>query len=362
LGICEAPQQRADMPRNCPKCLYPSTMPNPTVRLGSWSGGGRDDFTVEVDLSATTAMQSSEGCVIRLPIKVQPDEVGYGTSLLAFHGRIVIAENSVNNTGIQIPMQTWYPNYSYIDVPLTFAELARAEIGRQSGDVTCLLSLSALANLGHRPLPQQQQQGMPTQAWVTTVVRDNGTGTTFTLPREQWLKMLKSVGFERVRLVELPVVSGVAGAEWQECLRHLHRATGELGLGKSDAALAACRQVLEGLVTVLAQRWGVVRGERETMGAWVRKLQPALKEAWPEDTDAAEVLIAVYRAVWAWTSDSHHYGSPIAKQNEAAFAVGLTGDLLTHAGHLLQSHPEPLKGTTTSGAATDGSAAAVASS
>jgi hypothetical protein len=78
-------------------------------------------------------------------------------------------------------------------------------------------------------------------------------------------------------------------------------------------------------------------------GSWLKKLQPTLAEAWPEDTEAAELLIAVYRAVWGWTSDAHHYGSPLAKRDEAAFTVGLTGDLLTHAGHLLQAHPEPLK-------------------
>jgi hypothetical protein len=259
-------------------------------------------------------------------------------------------------------MQTWYPNYSYVDVPLTFTDMARADLARQSGDVTWLLSLSALANLRHHALPQQEQQGLPRQAWVTVVVRDNGTGTTFTMPREQWLKLLKSAGFERVRLVELPVVAGVAGPEWQECLRHLGRATDELGMGKSDAAIAACRQVLEGLVTVIAKRWGVVRGDRETMGAWLKRLQPVVSETWPEDKEAAELLVAVYRAVWAWTSDSHHYGSPLAKRDEATFAVGLTGDLLTHAGHLLRTHPEPLKSTVATSAVTDGSPAATASS
>lgn len=337
-------------------------MSNPTLRLGPWSGAGRDEFTLELDLSSVTAIPSSEGCVLRLPFKVQPDEVGWGMSLLALHGRLWLAENSAGAAGITIPMQTWYPNYSYVDVPLTFIDLARADLARQSGDVTCLLSLSALANLRHHPLPQQEQQGLPKQAWVTVVVRDNA-GTTFTMPREQWLKLLKSAGFERVRLVELPVVVGVAGPEWQECLRHLGRATDELGMGKSDAAIAACRQVLEGLVTVIAKRWGVVRAEREAMGAWLKRLQPVLSEAWPEDKEAAELLVAVYRAVWTWTSDSHHYGSPLAKRDEAAFAVGLTGDLLSHAGHLLQTHAEPLKAATPSGSTpTDGSPTPAASS
>jgi hypothetical protein len=322
-------------------------MSNPTLRLGSWSGSGRDDFTLEFDVSSITALPSHDGCVLRVPLKVQPDEVGYGASILALHGRLVIGEDAFKNAGIQIPMQTWYPNYSYVDAPLTFTDMARAEISRQNGDVQFFVNLSALANVPFRPSPRpQQQQPAPTQAWTTITVRDNGSGTTFTLPREQWLKLMGSVGFERVRLVELPVVHGPAGVEWQECRRHLEHATNELGLGNSDAAIAACRQVLEGLATVVATRWGIARENHETMGAWLKRLQSVLKAAWPEDSEAAEVLVALYRVVWAWTSDSHHYGSPIAKHDEARFAVGLTGDLLIHAGHLLEAHREQIQAAT----------------
>jgi hypothetical protein len=45
----------------------------------------------------------------------------------------------------------------------------------------------------------------------------------------------------------------------------------------------------------------------------------------------------------AWTSPRHHYGSRVPRREEAAFTVGLTADLLTHAGHLLEAHPEPLQ-------------------
>jgi len=314
-------------------------MPDPQIRLGSWSGAGRNEFTLTLDAGSITAMPAGEGCVLQLPLKAVPDEVGFGPSLLALHGTVFIAEASANRAGIDIPMQTWFPNNNYVQVPLTFTDMVRAELGRQGGDVIFRLFLSALVNLPHNPLSQQQ---VPKQALVTMVVRDTN-GTTFTMPREQWLKLLKSAGYERVRLVELPVVTGLAGAEWSECLRHMQQATNELGLDKSDAAIGECRHVLEGLVTVMAKRWDVVRADRETMGSWLKKLQPALAEAWPEDKDSAELLVALYRSVWGWTSDAHHYGSPLSKRDEASFAVGLTGDLLTHAGHVLQSHPEPLQ-------------------
>jgi hypothetical protein len=315
-------------------------MPDPQLRLGSWSGAGRNEFMVTLDVSSITATPTSDGCILRLPLKVVPDEVGYGASLLALHGTLFLAETSPNHAGIAIPMQTWFPNYNYVEIPLTFADMVRADLNRQGGDVIFRLLLSALASLPHNPLQQQQQ--LPRQAWVTMVVRDTN-GTTFTMQREPWLRLLKQGGYERARLVELPVVTGAVAPEWAECLRHMQLATNELGLGKSDAAIAECRHVLEGLVTVIAMRWGVARADREPMGAWLKRLLPILAEAWPEDKESAEVLVALYRTVWVWTSDSHHYGSPLAERDEASFAIGLAGDLVTHAGHLLQAHPEPLK-------------------
>jgi len=229
---------------------------NPTLRLSRWSGRGRDDFTLELDTSDISALPSHAGGVLRLPLTAKPDEVGFGESLVALHGRLVIAENAADNPGIRIPMQTWYPNYGIVEIPLTFADLAHAEIARKSGDVTCLLELAAIANVSHRPFPQpQQRQAAPTQAWITAVVRDNGVGVTFTLLRQHWLALLKSSGFERVRLIELPIASGAVGPKWAECTRLLQRATGELRSNQSETAVGTCREVVEGVANVFEQQW-----------------------------------------------------------------------------------------------------------
>jgi hypothetical protein len=240
-------------------------------------------------------------------------------------------------------MQTWYPNYPNLEVPLTFADMAHAEIARNSGDVTCLLELAAIATVSHRPFPQpQQQEAAPTQAWITTVVRDNGVGLTFTLLRQHWLALLKSAGFERVRLIELPVASGAVGPRWAECTRLLQRATGELRSSQSETAVGTCREVVEGVANVLEQQWGVKVPAGRSMPDRLKELSGRMGAAWPEDKSAGEVLAALYSAVWSWTSAEHHYGSRISRQDEAEFAVGLTASLLAHGGHLLQAHPERL--------------------
>jgi hypothetical protein len=94
---------------------------------------------------------------------------------------------------------------------------------------------------------------------------------------------------------------------------------------------------------VLAKAWGVSRQQGQSMEGWLKELENRMALAWPENEEAGRVLTALYGALWSWTSESHHYRSKVPLHREAAFAVALTGDLLTHAGHLLQAHPEPLK-------------------
>ncbi len=288
-------------------------MPNPTLSLSTFSGAGRADFTLELDAPSITAAPSHGGGVLRLPFSAKPDEVGFGESIVAVQGRLVIAESAANNPGIQIPMQTWYPNRTTVEVPLTFTDMARAELARKSDDVTCLVDLAAIANVVHRPFP--------------------------------------SAGFERVRLVELPVASGAVGPQWAECMRLLARATGELRSGQSETAVATCREVVEGVTTVFAQQWGVQVAPRDKMHERLRELEGRMGAAWPDDKAAGEMLAGLYSAVWSWTSGEHHYGSRVPRHEEAEFAIGLTAALLTHAGHLMQAHLAPLKAPTSTKAA-----------
>lgn len=316
----------------------------PTLYLSRWSGAGRTDFTIELDAPNITAVPSHDGCVLRLPMTAKPDEVGFGASLVMIHGRLVIAENMANNPGIPIPMQSWYPNYTSVEVRLAWRDMALAEIARKSDDVTCWLELAAIANIRHQPPNQPQTSpAWPTQAWMTTVVRDNGSGTTFTLLRQHWLKLLKDGGFERVRLVELPVAGGASGAEWSECMRLLQRATSEVRSGQSEVAIGTCREVVEGVVHVFEQQWGITVAKGKAMPARLKELAGRLATAWPDDQYAGEMLAGLYGASWSWTSGEHHYGSRVPRHDEAEFAVGLTAALLTHAGHLLNAHTESIK-------------------
>jgi hypothetical protein len=321
-------------------------MPNPTLRLSRWSGAGRADFVLELDLPNVSAVAAHNGGILRLPFTSKPDEVPFGTSLLAVHGRLVIAESVTNsNPGIKIPMQTWYPNHTTVEVPLTFTDMALAEIGRKSEDAHCWLELAALANVRHQaPTQPQQTPPWPTQAWMTTVVRDdNAAGMTFVLKKQDWLELLKSMSFERTRLVELPVAAGAGGPEWAECLRLIQNATSDLNSNRRDGAVSTCRKVVEGISRVLATQWGVVIPNDDSMTDRLKELAGRMASAWPNDKEAGPMLATLYGAAWSWSSPEHHYGSLVPEQAEAEFAVLLTASLLTHAGYLLRVHPQLVK-------------------
>ena len=234
-------------------------------------------------------------------------------------------------------MQSLLPNNKTLRVPLNLVDLARVEQRRQgAAQLTGYLWLGGIANIAFKPHHGYEGER---QAVVTVAVRDGGTP--FPIELQHWLRLLKSAGFERVRLVELPAVAGAVGTQWTECMRLLGRATGELRSNQSETAVGTCRQVVEGVATVFEQQWGV-KVPGKSMRERLKVLQGRMGTAWPNDEEAGELLTALYGAVWSWTSPGHHYGSRIPRHEEAAFAIELTTSLLTHAGHLLDVHPEPL--------------------
>jgi len=205
-------------------------MPNPTLRLEPWSDIAQHSFTVELDLEAMSTLLTNEGCVLRIPYKVEPDVVrnGFGHSIVALQGWLKLTESTHQYAGVAIPMQPRVVNWSHLEVPITWRDLVYADLRRGEGDMNCLVTLSGLANIPYSPPPRVQ--GAAAQPWITVAVKDNGTGVTFSIPREQWLKLLASARLERTRLVELPVAGGAAGPQWAECMRLVSRTSSQLKL------------------------------------------------------------------------------------------------------------------------------------
>jgi hypothetical protein len=318
-------------------------MPTATVRLEAWSDPTRTEFQVEFDPANITAGPTDTGCVLQVILKITPEgNVVTGPALLAVHGSLRLAEPAPTAGGVEVPMQSLHPNNRILRIPLTTADLYRIEARRGFTEVSCQLMLSGLANVLFQPFPNPPYKG-ELQAVVTVPVHSN-MHAPFTIEREHWLRLLTQARFASARLLELPTLASPAASEWAGCNTLLERAAAQLRGGESEPAMATCRQVLEGLVIVIGKHWGLAppRPGQEGMEGWLKELAGRLGSSWPEDAYAAKVLTSLYSALWSWTSRSHHYGSSVPLHQEAGFAVGLTAELLTHAGHLLAAHPTPL--------------------
>jgi len=314
-------------------------MPTVALRLEPWSDLNRTEFIVEIDPTTVTALASDDGCVLQVPLKITPQGlVTTGPALLAAHGTASFSHNETR-AGVVVPMQSLPINNQILRIPLSTVDLARIDSRRGSGSVVCAVNLDGLANIPFRPYPDYAGQ---VQAVVTVPVHSN-MAATITIERGQWLTILKNADYDSRRLVELPGLVGPAGPIWKTCNSLLERATAQLRAGEAEPAIATSRQVLEGLVTVVAKHWRVTREPGQTMGNWLKELSGRLTDEWPAEKDSARVLTSLYAALWSWTSESHHYGSKVPLHQEAAFAVGLTAELLSHAGHLMAAHLEPLK-------------------
>lgn len=315
-------------------------MPTATIRLEPWSDLNRTEFVVTFDPATITAMPTDAGCLLQVQVTISPEgNLTTQPSLVAVHGMASFAMQDAR-AGVEIPMQSLNVNERLLRIPLTTVDLARIEARRAFGPVVCQINLSGLANIPFRPHPGYQGGQ---QALVTVPVRSS-LAASFTIEREHWLTILKRAEFDMRRLVELPALAGPGGAMWTKCNALLELASSQMRTGEPEPAIATCRLVLEGMAVIVAQNWGLTAPQPgQGMEKWLKELAGRLGSVWPEDDDAARVLTGLYSALWSWTSESHHYRSKVPLHQEAAFAVSLTADLLTHAGHLLVAHPEPLK-------------------
>lgn len=305
-------------------------MATAVVRMEAWGDPHRTQFEVRFDPADLALWPADSGCHLHINVEMVPDgtKIG-GPYLLAVQGTLRVADTS-SQAGIEVPMQPLGPNYRTLRIPMTTADIVRIESRRGDAEqFMCSINLSGLANV------------VVGEGRLTMAVHGN-MASPFSIGRERWLAMLNNARHGWTRLVELPALANPGALEWAVCTTLLERATAEYRNHASESAIATCRLVLEAMVEVVAKRWSVPRRQGQSMEGWLKELEGRLAATWPEDAGAAKVLTGMYAALWSWTSEAHHVRSRVPLHQEAAFAIGLTADLLTHAGHLLAVHPNPV--------------------
>lgn len=332
-------------------------------RLEPWSSH-KTLYQVTVDSTLIRGSRSAFGPELMIPytvkdIGMQSQMHGRFSGLVSLSGWIALASEAQGAMGIPIPAQVVAANHTFLHVPVTDVHLLAIEEARNGGAVNLLVRLSGLASVpdpnfgaaGGLPGAVAQTDHRPV-CEVREVYQYTGMdGTRVEIPREQWLTVLEQTGFGKRRLVELPEPRLPRGdPHWVEALRHLDQGTHQFRMGQYELGAAECRVAVEACLHALADHFQVPRTRQTREGKMVslkveeyaRVLGERLDAAWGSGDNAGGTLAALLSAAWTWASPQHHAGTGIAQRDEAAFALGLTADLLFYAALVIKGHQTPV--------------------
>jgi len=323
-----------------------SRVPTTDFWLSGWANADNISIKVEIDPSMIRGQRGVFGPALLINIActpiVAPGIAGEAT-LHSLDGWITWADEGNFGLGIRIPSQTVDPNTTSLLVPITDEQI-KAINDRRSGDyVTLDVMLRGLATIPNprvkvaQTLPRQQQQGMP-RLETKVVWEPRNAGQRVNIPLATWLTILKGLGAAKRRLVELPEpkLPPADSASWETCLGLLSKAS-EAFPDKTDVVLSNCRRVIEGVVVVLGNHFGITRDPKKPMSVWAKDLPDQLKSVWSNDPEASRLFFALLAAAFTWSSDTHHYNATVPQRDEAAFALELTTDLLVFGTQILEA-------------------------
>ena len=312
-------------------------MPSVIWRLRQWSAQiGDPSFEVEIDPVSVIGYRGKLGAALLLPYK-QRNPGGSLTEeplLLSIGGWLGWQGEAAHVLSVEIPQQPVFVNGSLLRIPLRDDQVTAIELARGLGPATLHIVLNGTGSVMHVNIATNRSNPS-----VRSLGPESGQGNDLTIPREKWLEILKVLGGGGLRLVELPELSLPHDPVWQECLRLLDGATTKLRLGDFEGVKQDCREVVEGIATVLANQWKIPR--RESFADWTKELARRMQGVWPRDKGAAGELGQLLAAIFSWASEEHHYGSKLPAKRESVFALSLAGALVEFAGEMLTVHPEP---------------------
>lgn len=191
-----------------------------TVRGSGMAGGA--SLHIDVALRLVEWPWKENGSVYLVP---QLSEV---TARLA-RGELSLGFAQPNPTCIVSPASCSSTGQVQYSLALTTAALVALETARDGGPIAFFMSLVA------HPARISQHQGYPASIEVASTIHQR----LFDVPKEQWLTVLKSVGYCDAILTELKLPTAGASAE------HLARAVAARNEGRYSDAIAACRNALE---------------------------------------------------------------------------------------------------------------------
>lgn len=328
-----------------------------TGRLPEGTGDVRCTLTFDPDNFAVS--RQGLGRVLNLPFNVtgatqvhqQGDLfVGAKVEVLSVTGWLG-SSSSAWNVIIPQHVVTGETNGSLV-VPLGDGDLEAIEDLRSGNEVRLNVWINGLARVtAVNPLflSTAQQWTAPKPYYRSEIVAlksDNspyhGGGTAVNIRRERWLELLAQAGRTRM-LMELAMPALPNVKPWEEVARLLNVTEGYHRTGHYEVVPEKCREILEGLLQILATQWNIPKPTGDGFEKWTKEVSGRLKTKWPSaDIEQADSVSLLLNAGWLWSRSSHHFGTGIPKREEAAFILHLTTNLFAFCVQLAEAYPDPL--------------------
>jgi len=183
----------------------------------------------------------------------------------------------------------------------------------------------------------------------SAIAKVENRGMFISIPRETWIGAINQLGHVRY-IVELPMPEVPLVAPWAPVNQTYQQALAARQSGRYEDATSLCRKVVEGIATVLSAQWGIDsltnKGRERSFTEWTKEIEGRLKDhagKSSEEQHQGEMIAALLRTCWAWTSPTHHYSGKIPQADGVRFTIFLTASLLDITPHILKAHPHHLR-------------------
>lgn len=242
--------------------------------------------------------------------------------------------------GDEVPFT--YSNPPLLYLPLSDSDIQTLDENRTGEKLTLSVSLTALVQVSGELFALDNKNVVT----PSCVVRVHTMSTpVIEIPRDAWIDILNQLG-KTIHLVELPAPEIDLKAPWDPVTKQYKMAVQAYREGRYEQAVGECRQVVEGIATIVSQQWNISRANGRSFANWVKEVQGRLqKAAGPslDEQDQAEMLGTLLTSTWSWTSPSHHFSLQVSQRDGARFTLSLVSSLLDIVAQVLTAHPRPLK-------------------
>ena len=183
-----------------------------------------------------------------------------------------------------------------VEFPLDQYRIERIEEKRKD-DLNITVSFHLITSLC---MPQviQRNDRQVTEEFLTTDFDSTSVRLSLDVPKSHWIeKVLPSLGYGEVRIVEIPLAEGIVARESPKSLDEFMHAQEYFDKGDYDKAVEHCRTAIEPIREILHRLKGMI--ESNTEYDWVKEIGEA----------TCDWLDKIYKKTRNLTSKPHHLPS-----------------------------------------------------